>query len=69
MPKNWSERIEAKLRAIAEDPYAQNQNVTKLKGKPGYRLRVGDWRVIYKVIDDQVIILVLKVGPRGEIYR
>jgi mRNA interferase RelE/StbE len=35
----------------------------------GYRLRVGDYRVIYDVMDSQVVILVLGVGHRREIYR
>ncbi len=34
-----------------------------------FRLRVGDWRIIYQIIDDQLLILVLEIGSRGEIYR
>lgn len=69
MPKNTSELIREKLERIAADPYAQHNNVTKLQNRPGYRLRVGDWRVIYETQDDQLIILVLKIGSRGDIYR
>jgi mRNA interferase RelE/StbE len=58
-----------RLDRIAKDPYAQYVNVTKLQNRAGYRLRVGDWRVIYDVQEDELIILVLKVGLRGEIYR
>jgi len=35
----------------------------------GYRLRVGDWRIIYKIEREQLIIMVLKVAARGEIYK
>jgi mRNA-degrading endonuclease RelE of RelBE toxin-antitoxin system len=49
--------------------FAQNPNVTKLQNRPGYRLRVGDWRVIYDVQEGEMIILVLKVGSRGDVYR
>ena len=69
MPKNISGLIREKLGHIAVDPYAQHNNVTKLQNRPGYRLRVGDWRVICELQDDQLVILVLKIGPRGEIYR
>ncbi|MFN2270123.1 MAG: type II toxin-antitoxin system RelE family toxin [Anaerolineae bacterium] len=69
MPKNISRLVREKLEQIAADPRAQHNNVTKLQDRPGYRLRVGDWRVIYELQDDQLVILVLKIGPRGEIYR
>lgn len=68
-PKNTADLIRDRLARIAADPYAQYTNVTRLQNRPGYRLRVGDWRVIYEVEDDKLVILVLKVGSRGEIYR
>ena len=61
--------IREKLDQLAQDPYARNPNVTKLQGRPGYRLRVGDWRVIYELEDDRLVIMVLKVAPRGGVYR
>lgn len=51
------------------DPYATHHNVTKLVGRPGYRLRVGDWRVIYELQNQQLVMLVVKIGPRGEVYE
>ena len=69
MPKNLAKRIRHKMAIVAQDPYGSHNNVTKLKDRPGYRLRVGDWRVIYKIIDDQVCILVVKIAPRGSVYR
>ncbi|MCP4360710.1 MAG: type II toxin-antitoxin system RelE/ParE family toxin [Chloroflexi bacterium] len=69
MPRNLSKRIRKKLGQIAENPYAQHNNVTKLRNHPGYRLRVGDWRVIYEIQDGELIILVVKIAPRGEVYR
>jgi mRNA interferase RelE/StbE len=68
LPMNWQKRIVAKIREIAADPYAPNNNLTKLQGRDGYRLRVGDWRVIYELQDDHLVMLVLDVGPRGGIY-
>jgi mRNA interferase RelE/StbE len=69
MPHELARRIREQLDLIAQDPYAQHNNVTKLQNRPGYRLRVGDWRVIYELENDRLIILVLKIGSRGEVYR
>jgi len=68
LPLNLQKRIVAKIRQIAANPYAPNHNLTKLQGREGYRLRVGDWRVIYELHDDRLVMLVLEVGPRGGIY-
>jgi mRNA interferase RelE/StbE len=69
IPRDVIARMRQRLDQIAQDPYAEYANVTKLQNRPGYRLRVGDWRVIYDVQADELIILVLKVGSRGDIYR
>jgi mRNA interferase RelE/StbE len=68
IPVNWQKRIVAKIRETAVNPYARNNNLTKLQGRNGYRLRVGDWRVVYELQDDRLVMLVLEVGPRGGIY-
>lgn len=69
MPSDIVRRMRDRLDQIAEDPFAENPNVTKLQNRPGYRLRVGDWRAIYDIQEGELIILVLKVGSRGDIYR
>jgi mRNA interferase RelE/StbE len=42
---------------------------TKLKGRDGWRIRQGDYRVIYEIHDEQLNIIVLNVGNRRDIYR
>jgi mRNA interferase RelE/StbE len=69
MPRNVANRIRDKLDELALEPYRPNNNVTRLQERPGYRLRVGDWRVIYEIEDDVLRILVMKIAPRGEVYR
>lgn len=64
IPVNWQKRIVAKIREVAVNPYAPNNNLTKLRGREGYRLRVGDWRVIYELQDDRLVMLVLELGAR-----
>jgi mRNA interferase RelE/StbE len=68
LPVNWRTRIMAKIKEVAADPYAPNNNLKKLQGRDGYRLRIGDWRVIYELHDDRLVMLVLEAGPRGGIY-
>ena len=69
MPCNAADQVRQKLLRLAENPYAPTNNATRLQGRPGFRLRIGDWRVIYEVEDDILRILVLKIGKRGEVYR
>jgi len=69
LPRNTAKTIREKLDEIAADPYTEHPNAKKLQGREGYRLRVGDWRVIYEIQNDQLVILVLKVAPRGEVYK
>jgi mRNA interferase RelE/StbE len=69
MPRSTAQRIREKIELLATDPYAPNLNVRKLTARSGYRLRVGDWRIIYEIRREELIILVLKVAPRGEVYK
>jgi mRNA interferase RelE/StbE len=68
LPVNWQKRIVAKIGEVAANPYAPNNNLTKLQDREGYRLRVGDWRIVYELQDDRLVMLVLEVGTRGGIY-
>ncbi|HMD17410.1 MAG TPA: type II toxin-antitoxin system RelE/ParE family toxin [Terriglobales bacterium] len=68
LPVNRQRRIVEKIYEVAADPYARHNNVTKLQGRDGYRLRIGDWRVIYELHDDRLELWALEVGPRGGIY-
>jgi len=68
MPRNTANRIRKKLDRIAGAPYGKHNNVTRLQNRPGYRLQVGDRRVIYEIQGNELVILVLKIGPRGGVY-
>ncbi len=65
MPRNVSSQIVGKIELLAADPFATNNNVRKLVGREAFRLRVGDWRVIY----ERLVIHVLAVAPRGGVYQ
>lgn len=67
IPVNEADKITMKIAQYATDPAAQANNVSKLSGRPGLRLRVGDWRIIFE--EDETTISVLAVGPRGGVYE
>jgi mRNA interferase RelE/StbE len=69
MPRELARRIRERLDLVARDPYAEHPYVTRLQNRPGYRLRVGNWRVIYEIEREQLVILVLRIASRGEVYR
>ena len=64
-----AKRIRAKILDLARDPRAPNNNVKKLTGVEGYRLRVGDWRVIYALRQQVLTVVVIGVGHRSEVYE
>ena len=65
--KNLGQRIIQKINLLKNDPYGQNSQ--KLEGGKGYRIRIGDYRVVYTINNENKIILVIKIGHRKEIYR
>ena len=69
MPTTDAKRITEKINRIAADPHGTHRNVTRLQKTPAFRLRVGDWRIIYEIDGNQLRILVLKIGPRGGVYK
>ncbi len=66
LPREVQERLEAAMDALAEDPRPQGSR--KLSGREGYRIRVGDYRVLYDVDDAERTVTVTRVGHRGSIY-
>ncbi len=65
---NLQTRIVAALRRLEENP--RPSGITKLEGEDYiYRLRIGDYRVLYEVHDKRLLVLVVKVGHRREVYR
>ncbi|WP_253308341.1 type II toxin-antitoxin system RelE family toxin [Rickettsia endosymbiont of Orchestes rusci] len=54
-----------KLEVLKLDPYKENNNIKKLTGYDGYRLRIGNYRVIYRIDKGKVEILVINIDVRG----
>ena len=67
VPKKDLQRIILAIRALADDPRPPQSK--KLSGLEQYRLRQGDYRILYSIEDDLLIVFVVAVGHRKEIYR
>ncbi len=68
MPRNVAIIIAKKIKELAESP-KRMRNVKKLTDHPGYRMRVGDWRVVYTVKEKEVLIHIVKIKSQGEVYK
>ena len=65
--KKDRQRIVRKIRQLAEDP--RPPGCQKLSGRNRYRIRQGPYRIVYSVEDDRLIVYVVKVGHRSDVYR
>ena len=66
IPPPYYNKIKDAILDLADNP--KPNGCKKLKGREGYRIRIGDYRVIYEVIDDVLLVSVLDLGSRGGIY-
>ena len=64
-----SQTVEA-LQFLSQNPYSELLKIKKLKGAEDlYRIRLGDYRIVYEIRNERLIILVIKIGHRSTIYR
>jgi len=68
LPKDVITRLDRAILALADDP--RPPGCKKLVGRHDYwRIRVGDWRVVYTVQDDALLVLVIEIAPSGSVSR
>ncbi|QYF90027.1 type II toxin-antitoxin system RelE/ParE family toxin [Arthrobacter sp. PAMC25284] len=60
------ERIQGAIALLGQDP--RPPKAIALSGRPGYRVRVGDYRIIYTIQDDVLLVVVVTVGHGREVY-
>ena len=65
--KKDRQRIVRKIRQLAENP--RPPGCQKLSGRDRYRIRQGPYRIVYSIEDDRLIVYVVKVGHRSDVYR
>jgi mRNA interferase RelE/StbE len=67
IPRNGLRRIMERIKSLAADP--RPLGCEKLSGQEKYRIRQGNYRIIYSIQDTQLIVWVVKVGHRREVSR
>lgn len=67
LPPVIQNRIVAVIRRLASNP--RPPGVKKLTGRDAWRVRIGDYRIIYEIADANLAILIVDIGHRREIYR
>jgi len=67
IPKADLRRIMNRLRGLIQNP--RPSGCEKLSGHDRYRVRQGDYRVVYAIDDDQQLVTIVKIGHRREVYR
>ena len=60
-------RIIDSMRVLVADP--RPSGCKKLSGRPAWRIRIGAYRVIYEIHDDRLVVLVVSIGSRKDVYR
>lgn len=70
LPKKVRNKIDDSLEMLSISPYSDILNFKKIRGKNNhYRIRVGDYRIVYTPKESTLIIRVIRVGHRKDIYR
>lgn len=69
LPEKQQVFISQAIEFLALDPDDDRLHITKLGGRSGYRVRVGNWRIMYERDDCLRIISIDKIGPRGDVYK
>ncbi len=59
-------RLQGAIALLAQDP--RPPAARALQGRPGFRIRVGDYRIVYTVADDVLLVVVVALGHRREVY-
>jgi mRNA interferase RelE/StbE len=67
IPLQHQNRIITAIQLLAKNPRPADSK--KLSGRNAWRIRIGTYRVIYEILDDRLIILVVVIGHRKDIYR
>lgn len=69
MPQVPAGKLQQALGLIAQNPYGYQGDWRPMKGEPYWQLRLGSYRAICSIDDGELVILVLKVGSRGDVYK
>ncbi|MFC5528879.1 type II toxin-antitoxin system RelE family toxin [Cohnella yongneupensis] len=70
LDQNTRRRISVHIELLSDNPRNPELNIKKIQGESSlYRLRVGNYRILYTIEDNQLIIVVINIAPRGDAYN
>ena len=69
MPKPLAEKFLTAFEQLAINSEIDKLDIKPLSGRDGFRLRIGRWRAIYQIEGKKMVIEVLRIGPRGDVYK
>jgi len=70
LPTQMRGKVTEALQLLAVNPYSELIRVKKMKGADSlYRVRVGDYRVVYEIRKRRLVVVVVKIGNRRDVYR
>jgi len=67
LPRDMQRRLLDRIETLSFNP--RPPGCVKLTGQDAYRIRVGEYRVVYTIYDDRLLVLIIDVGHRREVYR
>jgi mRNA interferase RelE/StbE len=67
IPNRDLRKILATIESLSEEP--RPSGIERLSGQERYRVRQGNYRVVYEINDDEIIVVIVKVGHRKDVYR
>ena len=67
VPTKDRQRIVTRIGSLADNP--QPMGAEKLSGDEKYRIRQGNYRILYEIVDTDLIVTVVRIGDRREVYR
>ncbi len=70
LPAKIRSKTAEALNLLSQNPYSELLKIKKLKGADElYRIRLGDYRLVYEIRQERLVVLVIKIGHRREVYR
>lgn len=69
LPEDIQRQIRAIIDDLEEDPLPLDAKAMWGKAHGHYRIRLGDYRIVYRIVDNRLIVLVIRLGPRDTVYE
>jgi mRNA interferase RelE/StbE len=67
IPKADIKRILQRIDSLANDP--RGHGCEKLSGEERYRVRQGIYRIVYEIVDEHLVVTIVRIGHRGQVYQ